>query len=201
MILTVSRSANGNGRAAQFHPYYDIHFTVVTYRLVAGIAVTLLALCGVPFLAPRGPAPISPFEVYAGALPGQPKSSVIDAGFSCAFGDYCMTVSSTGPFEIIEVLVQDGAVSRLTASFREGNLLSGDLILWWGQPCRRVYGSTVDLWWPDLNVTATGRASPTGSRYFSAIRRISVHQEALQGIYDAGRAERCGTDQTASTPE
>lgn len=177
----------------------DTYFTAIIQRLGGVIAIVLVVFCGLPALTARETAVLNPLDMYSELLPGQPINRVGGAGLSCTFGAYCTQTVSGGAVKSVEVLLQNETVSRLNIWLRDESMRLGDLVLWWGNPCRRIAGNTIELWWPDLRITATG--SLTASRYFSAIRRISVHHESLNGIYNADRAERCGTDASAVTTE
>ena len=118
----------------------------------------------------------NPFSNYDSILPGQPRSAVIAAQFSCQSSkqsEYCTRAPAEGPFSLVSVILREGVVRRNTFVVRTSGLVVGDLALLWGRPHIRRYGHSFNFEWQNA-VTAMGGAKNGRFSYHLPVWVISL---------------------------
>jgi hypothetical protein len=149
------------------------------------VAIFTAVYAGARMLAGDTAAPFNPFAPYADVFPGQPRSAVVDRGFSCpSVRDYdtyqdtseetCIFRPESDPFFDVQVVLSSDSIHQIMFAIHDNRLRVGNLIALWGKPEVQVKSHLVYLFWRSRKINAlaprdTGRFSlflPVWKVYF-----------------------------------
>lgn len=141
-------------------------FTIVIAPFRAMLALTMVVSVSMVALTTFGhdDYPHDPFAPYAGILPGQPLTAVLERGFTCQYrvipdvDESCVLVLERGVFSKVEVSIAVNTSRVRRVVFAPHELTLGNLELLWDKPEVISYGHNANLRWRTLGIIAIVRA-------------------------------------------
>ncbi len=170
-------------------PSIAIHLRPPAYiRFMRNVCLACLVMVtGVMLLARFAQPPSNPFYDYASILPGQPRSALIQRGFSCAegevannrpspstIGQYCVLPLNKGIFDRIGAVLSHDVVKQVFFIARKDALTVGDLALLWGRPLTiSGVGEQITLDWPPSDWSILAITNGTRFSYLMPVHRVT----------------------------
>lgn len=151
------------------------------YRRVSLILLISLAVNITLMIAPQHIQPSGNlFSPFADVFPGQTKEAVEARGFVCRLNrsafpadENCTMSPDTGIFTQIGLVISADRVRHVTFLARENALELGDLVVIYGTPTLRAFGTETYFMWLGGGIMASTHAYMDGFSLFLPIWSIS----------------------------